>query len=210
MFGLFRDWFSRWLFWRGSAEWRVVEAQWQRGNSRLLHDSSDVDTNLWSDRQMDRNVRQLHSTYTYSVIHVFSYCSIVGICNIVIRFHFCGYRPKWFSGEVSQMSKWWMVITRLCDLFPISNVNEHVCLSQYSLILACENGMPDMWQWIKREFIEGLWIPTVCELTVWLYTPRSYLFRPTPLIKLVTMSVRPSVRTCPPQNIFPIWTKFDI
>ena len=64
---MFCNWFSGWLFWSGSSEWRVVEAQWQRGNSRLLHDSSDVDTDLWSDRQMDRHVRQLHSTYDYVV-----------------------------------------------------------------------------------------------------------------------------------------------
>jgi len=59
---------SGWLFWSGSSEWRVVEAQWQCGNSRLLHDSSDVDTDLWSDRQMDRNVRQLHSTYDHDCV----------------------------------------------------------------------------------------------------------------------------------------------
>ena len=51
------------LLWPGSSEWCVVEAHWQRGNSRLLHDSSDVDTHLWSDWQMDRNFRQLHATY---------------------------------------------------------------------------------------------------------------------------------------------------
>jgi len=58
--------FSGGLFWPGSSEWCVVKAQWQRGDSRLLHDSSDVDTHVWSQRQMDWNIRQLHATYDHA------------------------------------------------------------------------------------------------------------------------------------------------
>ena len=80
------------MFWPGSPEWRVVEAQWQRGNSRLLHDSSDVDTYLWSHRQMDRNLRQLHPTYDH-LIHTNRLLNV----NAVFIVKWQGREPKFLS-----------------------------------------------------------------------------------------------------------------
>ena len=51
--------FSGRLQQRGSTAWRVAKTNRQRGNDRLLHNTSDVESTMWR-QPLDRNHRRLH------------------------------------------------------------------------------------------------------------------------------------------------------